>query len=251
MTAVDQSYRECLGEGTENSREVAMNYDDREPETRPEGMTHESGRWALLTGAASAVLLVAALGVLGETPSSEESVQDVVAFYSEHGSEATSSAMLSALGAVLFLFFVGWLGSVLQRSEGPNATLAAVVRAAGAAAAVGMLILAGLSFTLGEASAGLEPAAVQTLNALNDNFFFPLVGGMAAFLLATGLAMVRSRALPQWLGWLALAVGVAVFTPLGPVAFLASLAWVLLASIVLAARRTTSSVSAGGIGAER
>ncbi len=249
MTAGDQSHRECLGEGTENSQEVAMKY-DREPETRPEGMTHEPGRRALLTGAASAVLLVAALGVLGETPSSDESVQHVVAFYSEHASEATSSAMLSALGAVLFLFFVGGLGSVLQRSEGPNASLAAA-RAGGAVAAVGMLILAGLSFTLGEASAGLEPAAVQTLNALNDNFFFPLVGGMAAFLLATGLAMVRSRALPQWLGWLALAVGVAVFTPLGPVAFLASLAWVLLASIVLAARRTTSSVSAAGIGAER
>lgn len=227
-----------------------MNYDHGEQGTPPEAMTDEPRRPALLAGAASAILLVASFGLIGETPNSEEPVQDVVSFYAEHGSDATSSAMLCALGAVFFLFFVGRLGHVLQRSQGATGGLVEVVRAGGAVAAVGMLILAGLYFTLGEASAALEPAAVQTLNALSDNFFFPLVGGMSTFLLATGLAMVGSRALPRWLGWLALAVGVAVFTPLGPLAFLAAMAWVLVASIVLAARSATSPVNTVHVGAD-
>ena len=90
----------------------------------------------------------------------------------------TTSAMLVALSAVIFLFFVGSLGRALEQGDrGMPSMLPAVARAGGAVAAVGMLVLAGISFTLGDAAGSLDPASVQTLNALNDDFFFPLVAG--------------------------------------------------------------------------
>jgi hypothetical protein len=191
---------------------------------------------ALLSGVAFAILLVASFAVIGSPPSADDSTQAVVTFYSERESDATSSAMLSALSAVLFLFFVGSLATVLEASEGATAGLVAVARTGGAVAAVGILIFAGVAFTLGDAAATLEPAAVQTLNALNDDLFFPLLGGMVTFFAATGLVMVRSQTLPRWLGWAALGIAVVLFTPLGVSSFLAAVAWVVIASIVLFAR---------------
>ncbi len=191
-------------------------------------------RWASLTGAVFAILLVVSFVVSGETPGVDDSAQEVVSFYSDNEAQVLIAAILSGLSAVFFLFFVGSLGSVLRSAEGATAGLSAVALAGGVVAAVGVLIFAGLMFTLGDAADTLEPAAIQTLNALNADFFFPLAGGLATLLFATGLVAVRRRALPGWLGWAALVIAVATFTPLGFFAFLASIAWVLVASLVLA-----------------
>lgn len=204
-------------------------------------------RWASLTGAVFAILLVVSFVVSGETPGADDSVEEVVSFYVDNESQVTISAILSGLSAVFLLFFVGSLGSVLRSAEGAAAGLSAVVRAGGTVAAVGVLIFAGLMFTLADAADTLEPEATQTLNALNADFFFPLAGGLTTLLFATGLVAVRTRALSGWLGWTALVIAVATFTPLGFFAFLASIAWVLVASLVLAfspARAPTVSTQA-------
>lgn len=186
-----------------------------------------------MTGAVFAVLLVASFVVAGETPGADDSVEEVVSFYSDNESEVVISAILSGLSAVFLLFFVGSLGSVLRSAEGPTEGLSAVARAGGVVAAVGVLIFAGLLFTLGDAADTLEPEATQALNALNADFFFPLAGGLATLLFATGLVAVQSRVLPGWLGWSALVIAVVTFSPLGFVAFLASIAWVLVTSVLL------------------
>lgn len=198
---------------------------------------------ASLTGAVFAILLVISFVVSGETPGIDESTQEVVSFYTENDAKVTISAILSGISAVFLLFFVGSLRSVLRSSEGATAGLSAVAHAGGVVAAVGILIFGGLMFTLGDAADNLDPAATQALNALNVDFFFPLAGGMAAFLIATGLAAVRTRALPPWLGWAALVIGVATFTPLGFFAFLASIAWILVASILLGLGKAGAPVS--------
>jgi hypothetical protein len=101
-------------------------------------------------------------------------------------------------------------------------------------AAVGGLIFSGLTFTLGDAADDLDPAAVQALHALNLDLFLPLAVGTGAFLIASGIAIVRGATLYPWLGWVGIVIGIAAVTPIGFFAFLAMLAWVLVASISLA-----------------
>lgn len=74
---------------------------------------------------------------------------------------------------------------------------------------------------------------MQALNALDVNFFFPFGVGIAALVLATGLAALRKRVVPVWLAWVAIVLFVVTFTPIGFVGFLASGLWIIVVSILL------------------
>ena len=206
-------------------------------------MAQDWRRWAPLTGVVFVVLLVASFVVGDATPGVDDSANEVVSFYTDNESQMFISSICSGLAAVFFLFFVGSLTSVLERGDTTRTGLSAVARAGGIVAAVGMLIFAGLTFTLGDAADSLEPEATQALNALNSDFFFPLAAGIATLLIASGLVVVRSGVLPQALGWAALVIGVVSFTPLGFFAFLASIAWVLVTSVILARAATAPPVT--------
>jgi hypothetical protein len=186
-----------------------------------------------LTGAVFVLLFVASFIVVGEAPSADDPVDEIVSFYTESDTEVTIGSLLGALGAVLFLFFVSTLRSYLRTAEGGTGWLSNVAFAGGIVASVGMLIFAGLGFTLADSSDALDPAATQAINALSFDLFFPAAGGILTLLVASGLLSIRTGALPRWLGWAALVIAVAIFTPVGFVAFLASVAWVLVVSIVL------------------
>ena len=186
-----------------------------------------------LTGAAFAILFVLSFIVSGETPGADESGEKVIALISENESKQMLGAILGTVAAILFLFFNGSVRSTLRAAEGDEGTLSAVAFAGGIVAATGMLIFSGIAFTLAEGVSDFEPGAAQALNALNANFFFPLAGGIATFQLATGLAAIRTGALPSWLAWTSLLIGVLMVTPLGFFAFLAGVVWVLVASVVL------------------
>jgi len=53
------------------------------------------------------------------------------------------------------------------------------------------------------------------------------------FLLAAGIGLVRTRALPVALGWLALLLGVVAFTPLGFVGVIGGSFWIPIAAVFL------------------
>ena len=186
-----------------------------------------------LTGVGFAIFLVTAFLIQGATLSAGEPGENVISHFSEDESNQMLAAILLAVSAVLFLFFAGSVRSVLRVAEGEVGTLSAVAFAGAIVAATGILIFAALGYTLVEGINDFEPAAAQTLNALNANLFFPLAGGFGTFLLATGLVARRTGALPSWLAWSALILGVIQLTPVGFFAFLASIVWVLATSIVL------------------
>ena len=50
---------------------------------------------------------------------------------------------------------------------------------------------------------------------LSNDFFFPFEIGLIVFALCTGLAIIASGALPKWLGWVMVVIGVVAFTPVG------------------------------------
>jgi hypothetical protein len=79
-------------------------------------------------------------------------------------------------------------------------------------------------------------ASVYTLNQLASFDWLPFVGGVSAMLVASGIAGLRTLALPKVLSWSALVFGLAFLTPAGVVAFFGSLVWILATSIVLYVR---------------
>jgi len=210
-------------------------------------------RIAPLTGVAFVVLLVVAFIVGGDTPDFDDSAEDVVSFYSSHESSQFVSAILGAYAVLFFVFFAGILRGALRRTEEPPGVLSVVCFGGALLVAIGGLIFAGLTFILADVAdeETIDPVVSQTLNTLSGEFFIPLTVGVAVFLIAAGIAILRGAALPRWMGWAGLVIGVLAVTPVGFFAFLAMLAWVLVTSIVLylrtpaaAARSSPSSPGA-------
>ena len=77
---------------------------------------------------------------------------------------------------------------------------------------------------------------MQALQALWDNDWPPIVLGAAVLLLASGLSIALYGALPRWLGWIAILLGVVGLTPIGFVAFLGGGLWILIVSVLLTLR---------------
>ncbi len=196
-----------------------------------------------LTGVVFFILFAVGFIVAGETLSADEPGEEVISYFSANDSKLMLAALLGAIATIFFLFFVGGLRSTLRSAEGGAGTFSAIAFAGGVVAATGMLIFSGFTWVLVDGVEDFDPATAQTLNALNANFFFPLAGGLVTLLFATGLVTIRTAALPAWVGWLAIVIAVVTFTPVGFFAFLASIVWVLIVSIVLWTR--TPEIASG------
>jgi len=184
-----------------------------------------------LSGVLAVVLIIVSVIVGGETPDTEDSLREIVSFYRDE--DQAGPATLLGLGALFFLIFVTTLWHALRKAEADRRGASTLALVGGTILVVGMTIFAGIGFTLGDTADDLTPAAIQTLNALNSDLFFPLAVGNAAFLLGAGVSAVQTGALPQWLGWAAVVLGVFAATPLGFFAFLLMGLWSLIVSVLL------------------
>jgi hypothetical protein len=104
-----------------------------------------------------------------------------------------------------------------------------------------MLMFAQLGALLAEVAGNVDPVAVQAIHSLHYPAF-PLTGGMAMLLLASGLVSIRTKALPQWLGWVVLVLGAASVSRVGFAVFMASWLWIVVVSILLTRGRSASRV---------
>lgn len=190
-------------------------------------------RLAPLTGVVFVVLLVASLILIGEGVDPEDGIEEVLEYYDDNEGAIFGGALLGGLASVFLIFFGGVMRKVLRDAEGPGHTLSAVAFGGAVALAVAMGIAASLSIALAESFDDIDPVAVEALNALGWNYFVPFAVGMATFMLASGISIVRHGALPAWFGWVAVVIGVVDLTPVGFFAFLAAVLWILIASVLL------------------
>lgn len=196
-----------------------------------------SNDWlAPLTGVVFVVVLAVTLILGGEGVDPKDGAEEVVQYYSDNEGEVMASGFLGGFAVILFLFFAGWLRKVLREAEGPGGVLSAVSLAGAIVFAVGGAVASTLSIALAESFDDIDPTALEALNAISWNYFIPFAAGFSVFLLATGISAVRHGALPPWLGWSAIVLGIATYTPAGFFAFLLGLAWVLVASVLLTMR---------------
>jgi hypothetical protein len=202
-----------------------------------------------LTGALFVVLvLVAFIGLGGDTPDGDASARKVVSFYSDNETKELIAAVVLSLGSVSLLFFTSTLRDRFRAAlDGPSA-LPGFAFGAGVLAAGGFLAAAGIHFALADYAENVQPAAAQALNALDSDFFLPFSTGVAALVLASSLLTIRTKLLPPWLGWVGILLFIVSFTPVGFIAFGLSGIWIIVASVLLYLRGETATVASAATG---
>ena len=196
-----------------------------------------SREWLVpLTGVGFVLLGVVSFIVGGEPKSADEPVREIVDYYVDNKDSIQVAAFIGVAATLLLVFFGAYLRGVL-RAAAPEGEILSLVSFLGlVVVAVGFAIDTTILIALSEAADDIDPVAVQSLQALWDNDFVPLVLGVLMFLWATGLAVIRTGALPKWLGWVMVVLGVVALTPIGFVAAIGAAILVLVLSILLSVR---------------
>jgi len=193
-------------------------------------MADRWGRLAQLTGVLFGVMvLVAVFANNSETPKPSASPAKVVLYYANHRSEVETSGILFALAFLVLLLFAGALRSYL-RSTSAAEGLASLVLAGAVLMAAGALTATGVEYGVAHNLHDLSPEAAKTLNFISSELFLPVLAGGFTFGVCSGLAILRGAALPTWLGWVAIVIGIAVLIP--PASFPALFAFVIWSIIV-------------------
>ncbi len=196
-------------------------------------MTDRWSKLAPLTGIVFAVLTVVAVFVGGETPDTDARPVKVIAYYSTHASKVETSSILVALGFLALVLFAGALRSYLRRTPAAEG-LGSLVLAGAVLMAVGVFSTAGVEYSLAHELKHFGPEVVQTLNVLANELFLPILGGAFVFGVCAGIAILRGAALPKWLGWVAILLGiVTLFPPIGFFALFGFVIWVVIVSILM------------------
>jgi hypothetical protein len=196
-------------------------------------------RWLALCGVVAPILIVVAFtAVGGDTPDDKASAAKVVSFYRDHKNASMIAALMIAIAAVLMVLFAARLREVLRGDELGSDVLPVAAFAGFVILASGLLFLAAVHFALVQAADRRFASPAQTLNVLDNNNFFVLVGGVALIMLAAGIATVRRPVLPRWLGWAAIVIGVlSLAGPAGFVGAILAVVWIFVVAILILVRR--------------
>ena len=188
-----------------------------------------------LSGLASVILLVIAfVGFSQSTPETSESGAAIKQFYVDHGSRQQLAAWIVALAVPFLIVFASTLRAKLIESTGGERTIWHDIFLGGALiAAAGFFFSVCLTFALSEAPEDLSGSTMQALNAIDSEAWVGFTGGIGVMLLGAAGAMLPARSGMRWLGWIALVLGVLIFTPVGFFAFLGAGLWIALASVAL------------------
>jgi hypothetical protein len=190
-------------------------------------------RFAPLSGVVFVAMLVVAVIIGGETPDNDDSLASIANFWRENDSDQIWSSAIGAWSTVFFLWFAASLRNTLRRSEGDEPRLSSLSFAGAVIGAGGLLAAFSISFAAADGADDLSAVALKTLTVLSNGFFFPIGAGFAVFFIAAGVLAVRTAALPVWLGWITVVLGIACLTPAGFFAFLVGAIWILIVSVMI------------------
>ena len=201
--------------------------------------------WLKRLGAAGGLLYVL-LSFLknggGNSPNFHATQQEIVAW--ANGVHLTRAFWLGPytglLGLLFFLVFIAYLWSVLRQAEGQSGWLSALAFGSGVVTIVIKLAAFPVAAAaVARAADGFNPQVLGILWDMDNIAVFITLATQAFLLAAAAIVIIRTKALPAWLGWSAAVFALILLGTL-PLAFfnglplqLLPLLWVLVASIVL------------------
>jgi hypothetical protein len=167
-------------------------------------------RWSALGGILFVVLILASAFVPGSPPKASDSAAKIAKFVTDKHDEIRWAAYLSGLAAVALLWFSGAVWRFLRRAEGGSPRLTVVsVLGAGFALVMGTIgaVVLGVLGIVGVAGSG-GAAGARVLYLLSFNITGTIPFGVAVFVGAFSLVVIRSRVLPVALGWIGVLLAV-------------------------------------------
>jgi len=207
-------------------------------------MNGSKGWLVPLTGVAFIVVAIIGFIVGGEPKDASHPATAIVDWYIDNKDSVEVGAFIGVAATVLLVFFGAYLRNVLRVAAGGDDMLSLVSFIGLVVVAVGFAIDTTISIAIAERADDIDPIAVQSLQALWDNDFVPIALGVLLFLWATGISVVRSGALPKWIGWIMILLGIVALTPIGFASFLGTAVLILVISILLAVRARSAGPAA-------
>ena len=148
--------------------------------------------------------------------------------------------LVGVLGLFGFALFAAVLTARFRVAEKPSDVAPTLVLLAAAIFIALWLAELGIGFAHTFRRSDLDATSASVLSGLSNGIFVVSWSAIAAFLAASGFAALWTRALPPWLGWSALVIGIGLFlaaaAPLTAIWFFPYFLffiWVLATSVVL------------------
>lgn len=197
-----------------------------------------------LSGIAFVGLVVLSIAIRGQTPGPSDSAAKIVAFYDENEVRQFITAFVFAATVPFLILFVVGLRAVTARADD---RVWGHVAVAGAILAGGSIVItAAIHFALLDASTqdAVVKEAVVAVSSLEGSTWVAFNAGFGVMMLGAAGLLLSAGGM-RWLGWIALALGIALFIPVADfVALLATLVWIVVVSVLqVRAPRAAHAVS--------
>jgi hypothetical protein len=191
-----------------------------------------------LSGLASVILLVVSFaGFSQTTPETSETAAAIKAFYVDHDSRQQIAAYVVVLAVPFLIFFAAAVrATLIESGDGRSRIWANIFLGGALMAGAGFLIAACFHLALTSSPEDFSASSMQALNAIDSESWVAFTGGLGIMLIGAAGAMLPAASGVRWLGWIALVLGVLIFTPVGFFAFLGSGLWIALASVAMTMR---------------
>jgi MFS family permease len=198
--------------------------------------------WTPTAGILAAVTFVVGLAATADSPDNDDTDQQIVAWYADHGHRVgvIIGAFILAFCGLFLLWFASGLRQRLRLAEGPEGRLANV--ALGGAVLLVALLWVGAA-ALAAIPAGVSLGGSSQLTNADLGRFLPSIGfgsillfamfGAIALIDATSVVIMRTDVLPRWLAWLGFVCGVVLLFGVVFLPVIALPIWLIAASIVL------------------
>jgi hypothetical protein len=174
----------------------------------------------------------------GDSPAEGATADEILTFFQEETGSILLGAVLFMLGTLLFIAFITvlrdrWRGAAASDGAVALAYVTGVVGAAFLAATWAPQV--GVAIALEDMGSPISAATAEMAWHGGAGFF--VIGELllALFLFATAALIMGGGALPKWLGWVSILLGVvALIPPIGWAAIIFGLPlWLLVTSVLL------------------